>query len=229
MYRWHKQLMDFKIGLEEKFDLSQIPEKYSQLKEILLQDKIKEEERRSVYFRKVLDVYIPLSGFEIPKKVNILNVGCDECFEAEALNIYFGQRSDLEQPNNVFLLGLDINDEGLQKAIKRYEGNPNYRFVQEDAKRLRRLTRRKFDVVISRAPESYSEPKTWTEIYQVAKKSMKDTGILLATNLCESDYEPLKQIIDVAGFKTIVDEENRILPVDGEMRKDLRIIIAKKK
>ena len=78
------------------------------------------------HFWNMLVSYMPKSGFDYKHEVvHIIDIGCGVCKEAPVLNAYFGRKPFGSFSENVYITGIDIDDQSINQIIYRFSDQKN--------------------------------------------------------------------------------------------------------
>ena len=194
-------------------------------------------------FRRMLETYVPQVGYSSTPKPRILNLGCGECYEAHVLSGYFGNQPDGFSSEDVLVVGIDVDEEAIERARTEYQTRDakklyiwtkqpaeNYKFIHEDARKLRELVDGKFDVIVARHPNVAEIPDAWHDIFRESNEVIRPNGILLATSFSDIEHKILEEQIRRAAYKIALSSSNQhSIPTDyKEVSIDRNILIAKK-
>ena len=208
-----KQLFDLEEELEEPIGISK--EEYESL---IRKSKRIGEERET--YRKMLETYVPMTGYNVPKNPRILNLGCGLCREAIVLSSYFGGELYGFDSKDVFVVGIDRNEKNIEDAKKehshmdcregkiKYLPKENYQFICGDAVKLRDLVDGKFDIVVARHPNILDQRDIWTKIFEEANMMTKDDGIFIGSSFTDFEHACLRDCVSDAEYIKILDVRN---------------------
>src|SRR3989344_5263664 len=176
------------------------------------------EQRKA--FRRMLETYVPQTGYSTPEHPRILNLGCGKCYEAFVLSGYFGGKPDGYDSEDVILVGVDIDAKNIERAkqeytkpdfserITKWVEQPNYRFIHGDARRLREFVDDEFDVVVARHPNVAEIPDIWYTIFRESNGLMRPEGLFLATSFSDIEHQTLEEQVQKAGYKITLSTPN---------------------
>ena len=193
--------------------------------------------------RRMLEKYIPRTGYAAPERPRILNLGCGVCYEALVLSGYFGGKPWGFESKDVLLVGIDIDKKEVERAKQEYTTfelndknanwieKPNYRFIQGDARRLRELVNGEFDVVVARHPNVAELPDTWSTIFRESHGLMRPEGLLIATAFSDIEHEILEEQVQKAGYTIALSTANAYaLPLPhSKVSIDRNVLFARKR
>jgi len=171
-------------------------------------------------FRQMLETYVPQVGYSAPQNPRILNLGCGVCYEALVLSSYFGNRPNGFDSEDVFVVGIDIDEKKIERARNEYlepdfsekitklVEQPNYRFIPGDARKLKELVEGEFDIIVARHPNVAEIPDTWQTIFGESYKLMRLSGLFIATSFSDIEHKMLEEQIQKAGYKIALSVSN---------------------
>ena len=194
-------------------------------------------------FRKMLEEYVPLSGYTIPNSARILNLGCGRCEEALVLSGYFGSKPFGFDSKSVKVVGIDIDPKKIEKSEQLYESidsnnkiikfvkNSNYTFIEGDARKLRRLVNGEFDIIVARHPNIAEKEDMWRNVFVESRKLIKSCGLFIGTSYSNIEHQMFEEQVQKAGYKILLSKENsHATPISRylDMAIDKRILLAKR-
>ena len=225
--------MNLKLGYRDE-SMGGIPQE-------VLEDARKVGEGRKA-FRQMLETHIPQVGHSAPQNSRILNVGCGVCYEGFVLSSYFGGKPDSYDSKDVLLVGIDIDAKEIERAKQQYTSpdfservtrwieQPNYRFIQGDARKLKELVDGEFDIVVARHPNVAEIPDTWYTIFRESNGIMKPEGLFIATSFSDIEHGLLEEQVQNAGYKIKLSSPNAytIPTPHKEVSIDRKVLLARK-
>jgi len=154
--------------------------------------------------------------------VQILDLACGACDEAEALTRFFTELKEpaarCPKPKSLKLTGLDIRDREISQAAARYKKRRNrktgsevdFEFLHGDATKLvgHQQLPGEFDVIFMRHQNLWNGKKTWEEIFHQALEKLSPQGRLIITSYFDREHELALKSIQEQGAELIVTAEN---------------------
>ena len=188
------------------------------------EDPTKIEQQRTV-FRRTLERYVPESGYRSAGSARILNLGCGRSYEARPLNQYFGDGTDSRK---VIVVGIDKNEEQIERSRVLYRGLSQYVFIRGDIARQPELIDGEFDVIVARHHTAIAAPDEWNQIFRESKKVLKPEGILIATSFQDIEHTAIRTQAEKVGYRVILDCKNECsIPITKHVGLDRNILIAR--
>ncbi len=196
---------------------------HPQFKQMLEGAKIVGETRKR--FWNMLATTINKTGYTPPqdRQTTILDLGCGRCDEGLVLSAYFGGNNFGSDSNKVKLVGVDINQEEINKAISsnekpdfseektKYALPPNYEFYCADATNLDSYPQvpQQADVVVIRHEQISADQDIWTRIFQTARDRVNPEGIILITSFSDIEHETALKALAQLDCGVVVNERNQ--------------------
>lgn len=194
-------------------------------------------------FRRMLEAYVPRTGYVAPESSRILDIGCADCTEGHVLSSYFGGQPFGYQSEKVLVVGIDLDRKALERAELNYRiaefsedqigprmiPLPNYQFICGDAQQLTTLVKGEFDVVVARHPNIAEQKLVWKTIFQQAVSVMKPGSLFIATSFSDIEQKMLEETVEGLFFPYLSTPNRYAIPTTHpEVSIDRNVLLARK-
>ncbi|TSC90258.1 MAG: hypothetical protein G01um10145_362 [Microgenomates group bacterium Gr01-1014_5] len=187
------------------------------------------------------------AGYKPPqeRQTTILDLGCGECEEGIVLSAFFGGETLGSSSNNVKLIGVDISEKDISRAVSgysipdfservtKYVLPHNYEFIVGDATNLDQYQQipKEVDVVVIRHEQISNNEQTWAKIFQQAIQRVGKDGIIIITSFSDIEHKMLIEALRQLDCEIAIDESNPYAKPLGhkEISLDRNITIIRKK
>lgn len=187
------------------------------------------------------------AGYKPPqdRQTVVLDLACGRCEEGLVLSAFFGGETFDWTNNNVRLIGVDIKEKDIEKAIinysmpdfsekvTKYVLPPNYDFIVGDATNLDRYPQipKRADIVAIRHQQISDNKHIWTKIFQQALLRLNEGGIIITTSFSDVEHEMLIKALRKLNCEIVINESNPYAkPLSHkEISLDRNIAIIRKK
>lgn len=154
--------------------------------------------------------------------MTILDIGCGVCNEAFPLTTFFGRQKFGSEGSNVRVIGIDISDEDIARAIDRnsstsFDGErlstrlrDAYQFITADASKLDELVNipEQAGVVMLRHPMISNTSQPWKLIIAQAINKLSTDGIAILTSFTEIEHGILVRTLNELSCEVLLDAKN---------------------
>lgn len=176
------------------------------------------------------------ANFTSPKStpVQILDIACGVCREAELLIKFFGNGSPESDGQDVNLIGVDIDQSKIDAAIK-FNSSNNFKnqtsFICRDATKLDEYPEipDQVDLIMIRAQQISNSRQIWTEIFGQAIKKLTTNGIMIVTSYSNEEHQMLKDATKDLPFQIVIDETNPHSRISDGHGPDMKVLVVKRK
>lgn len=174
----------------------------------------------------------------LTEDVQILDLACGACHEAETLTDFFQHLREPEAPlpkgaprkphprdKRTKLTGIDLRAREIADAELRFrkaqESPVDFEFLNGDATKLdsHKELPGEFDVIFIRHQNFWNGAKTWEEIYHKALEKLSPEGRLIITSYFDREHELALEAFQGQGGELLITERNelsRALPTPGK-------------
>jgi len=170
-------------------------------------------------------------NFAIPeeRKIQILDIACGECKEAKLLIKFFGNEYAKSDDGNASLIGVDIDQKRINRAIELNSDNQNAVFLCKDATKLDEYPEISVqaDIIMIRSQQISASKRIWTEIFSQAIKKLTDNGIMIVTSVSDGEHQMLKDAIKNLPFQILLDETNPHSRISDGHGQDMKVLVVK--
>lgn len=163
-------------------------------------------------FSELLKQHVPSDFCEKAKQrelTKIISVACGKFIEAECLSEYFSFCKNLK------FYGIEINEPLLNQAKERLvveSGKKNVFLKIADASELDNyvewINDGLFNLIVVRHPEITFNTNIFMKIFAVCFGLLEKGGLLLITTHLENEKKAVKYLLEMLGFKILVEIEN---------------------
>jgi len=145
--------------------------------------------------------------------VQLLDLACGACNEADTLARFFGGASaEAGENRNMKFVGLDIRVREIADAAARFNNTPqvDFEFIQGDATKLENYKQLPdtFDVIFVRHQNLWDGKRAWEEIYQKTLDKLSPDGRLIITSYFDREHSEAIEVIKEQGGDLIVTQAN---------------------
>lgn len=160
----------------------------------------------------------------IGEDLQLLDLACGACNEAETLANFFGGRNgnSFEQQNLRFV-GMDIREREIADATARFNNAPHvdFEFIRGDATKLENYKQLPdaFDVIFVRHQNLWDGKRTWEEIYHKTMEKLSPNGRLIITSYFDREHSEAIEVIENQGGELLINQANeksRCLELPGK-------------
>lgn len=187
------------------------------------------------------------SGYKPPqgRQTIILNLCCGMCEEGKVLSAFFGGEEFGCISENVKLIGIDIKQEAIKRAIRNcsildfsgekieYVLPANFEFIVGDATNLDQFPQipKEVDVVVIRHQQISHNEAVWTNIFKQALERVSKDGIVIITSLLDFEHEMLIKALQKLDCEIVINKKNPWAAQLGDEKifSDRKIAIIRKK
>lgn len=168
--------------------------------------KIGQERKR--WYGMIKDISRRLGVNKLTEKDLVVSIGCGDGLDSLPINSALSG-----QPfgfiGKVKLVGIDLDQRGLQLAEKDNYRGEVARYIHGDARNLGRLLDGQMPIIaIARHPNIAEKEREWQEIFQETYRTLKNGGTFIVTSMQDYERERVKWAFNDVGFELVIDEEN---------------------
>lgn len=155
--------------------------------------------------------------------LQLLNLACGACNEAETLAKVFGGYEGATYGNgngSMKFVGLDVRAREIAEAASRFrsDSGTQFEFINGDATKLNNYQQLpgSFDIIFMRHQNLWNGKRTWEEIYHKALEKLSPDGRLIITSYFDREHAEAIDVIKNQGGDLLVtkaNEKSRRLPV----------------
>ncbi len=147
------------------------------------------------------------------EEVQLLNLACGACNEADTLAQFFGGTgAGAGESRNMKFVGLDIRAREIADAAARFRNasNVDFEFIQGDATRLENYKQLPdtFDVIFVRHQNLWDGKSAWEEIYHKTLDRLSPNGRLIITSYFDREHSEAIKVIKEQGGELLVSRAN---------------------
>ena len=156
------------------------------------------------------------------RPATVLDLGCGKCEEGIVLNAFFGGGNFGSSSENVKLIGVDIKQKDIERAINSYSSPdfsgkitkyvlpPNYEFIVGDATNLDQYQQipGEVDVVVIRHEQISDNEVVWTKIFGQALQRVSKEGIIIITSFSDVEHKTLIEALQKLDCEIVINERN---------------------
>lgn len=156
--------------------------------------------------------------------LQLLNLACGACNEAETLaKIFGGKIGEADYKRHLQFVGLDVRAREIAEATARFtsDSNSQFEFINGDATKLEdhQQLSGSFDLIFMRHQNLWNGKRTWEGIYHKALEKLSPDGRLIITSYFDREHEQAIDVIKNQGGQLLVTKANnnsRKLPFSGK-------------
>jgi hypothetical protein len=178
----------------------------------------KQEAAENQRLEQILSKVLREAEFKVApeKTMQILDIACGECREAETLVKVVQNLPNLRPEQGgvipVRLLGTDLRDREVEDAARRFRSRQQaqFEFLVEDASKLDRNREigGEFDLAFMRHQNFWDDPKVWRRIFAQGLAKLSEDGLLVITSYFDREHELAQKAIAEAGGELVITERN---------------------